>query len=104
MGSCPADSSEWSKRLRERVRSEAENRAQRPKAEHRRHRVQRFEGGAQGEHKLARALLPVQTSSAHWLAYPDFARAVQQFLSVEGEHIDQYMDELALHSPLRQQK
>ncbi len=68
------------------------------------HRVQRFEGGAQGEHKLARALLPVQTSSAHWLAYPDFARAVQQFLSVEGEHIDQYMDELALHSPLRQQK
>lgn len=65
------------------------------------HRMQRFEGGAQGEHKLARALLPVQTSSAHWLAQPDFARAVQQFLEVEGEHIDRYLDELALHSPLR---
>lgn len=68
------------------------------------HRMQRFEGGAQGEHKLARALLPVQTSSAHWLAQPDFARAVQQFLDVEGEHIDRYLDELALHSPLRHDK
>ncbi|EYC51987.1 hypothetical protein AZ34_13585 [Hylemonella gracilis str. Niagara R] len=66
------------------------------------HRMQRFEGGAQGEHKLARALLPVQTSSAHWLAQPDFARAVQQFLEVEGEHIDRYLDELTQHSPLRQ--
>jgi len=68
------------------------------------HHMQRFEGGAQGEHKLARALLPVQTSSAHWLAQSDFAHAVQQFLEVEGEHIDRYLDELALHSPLRQDK
>ncbi|WP_242671213.1 GNAT family N-acetyltransferase [Hylemonella gracilis] len=66
------------------------------------HGMQRFEGGAQGEHKLARALLPVQTSSAHWLAQPDFARAVRQFLEVEGEHIDRYLDELTQHSPLRQ--
>jgi predicted N-acyltransferase len=66
------------------------------------HRLRRFEGGAQGEHKLARALLPVQTSSAHWLAQPDFLRAVRQFLDVEGEHIDRYLDELARHTPLRQ--
>ena len=32
------------------------------------HGYQRFEGGAQGEHKMARGLLPVQTRSAHWLA------------------------------------
>ncbi|MCZ2405459.1 MAG: GNAT family N-acetyltransferase, partial [Burkholderiales bacterium] len=44
------------------------------------HGVQRFEGGAQGEHKLARALLPTQASSAHWLAHPAFARAVASFL------------------------
>ncbi|HWH81542.1 MAG TPA: GNAT family N-acetyltransferase, partial [Burkholderiaceae bacterium] len=30
-------------------------------------RYARFEGGAQGEHKMARGLLPVQTWSAHWL-------------------------------------
>jgi predicted N-acyltransferase len=30
----------------------------------------RFEGGAQGEHKMARGLLPVATRSAHWLRDP----------------------------------
>jgi predicted N-acyltransferase len=62
---------------------------------------QRFEGGAQGEHKLARALLPVRTSSAHWLAHPDFARAVEDFLEREGRGVDEYLDVLDQHSPLR---
>jgi len=63
---------------------------------------QRFEGGAQGEHKLARALLPVRTDSAHWLAHPDFAQAVEHFLAREGEGIEHYLDELEQHTPLRQ--
>jgi predicted N-acyltransferase len=62
---------------------------------------QRFEGGAQGEHKLARALLPVRTDSAHWLAHPDFAQAVDHFLAREGRGVAHYLDELAEHSPLR---
>ncbi|MEK9803041.1 MAG: GNAT family N-acetyltransferase [Curvibacter sp.] len=66
------------------------------------HGVQRFEGGAQGEHKLARALLPVRTTSAHWLAQPDFAQAVQRFLDRESEGIAGYVEELDRHSPLRQ--
>ena len=37
------------------------------------HGFRRFEGGAQGEHKMARGLLPVATASAHWLAHPRFA-------------------------------
>jgi len=36
------------------------------------HGFARFEGGAQGEHKMARALMPVPTTSAHWLAHPAF--------------------------------
>ena len=32
----------------------------------------RFEGGAQGEHKMARGLLPTPTASSHWLAHPEF--------------------------------
>ncbi|MEO7887112.1 MAG: GNAT family N-acetyltransferase, partial [Polaromonas sp.] len=48
------------------------------------HGYQRFEGGAQGEHKMARALLPVKTTSAHWLAHPSFADAVERFLEREG--------------------
>jgi uncharacterized protein len=61
----------------------------------------RFEGGAQGEHKLARALLPVKTTSAHWLAHPGFASAVNDFLSAEEQGMAQYMDELKQHSPFK---
>lgn len=66
------------------------------------HGYQRFEGGAQGEHKMARALLPVQTTSAHWLAHPDFANAVADFLEREGAGIDQYLGALQSRSPFKQ--
>ncbi|WP_296498692.1 GNAT family N-acetyltransferase [Rhodoferax sp.] len=66
------------------------------------HGYQRFEGGAQGEHKMARALLPVKTSSAHWLAHPSFADAVERFLEREGQGIGEYLDDLAQRSPFKQ--
>jgi predicted N-acyltransferase len=66
------------------------------------HGYQRFEGGAQGEHKMARALLPVKTTSAHWLAHPSFANAVERFLAREGAGIDNYMEDLERRSPFRQ--
>jgi predicted N-acyltransferase len=66
------------------------------------HGYQRFEGGAQGEHKMARALLPVKTTSAHWLAHPAFADAVERFLEREGEGIAGYMEELERRNPYRQ--
>jgi predicted N-acyltransferase len=65
------------------------------------HGVQRFEGGAQGEHKMARALMPVKTTSAHWLAHPAFADAVERFLDREGEGIENYIDHLGERSPFR---
>jgi predicted N-acyltransferase len=64
--------------------------------------LQLFEGGAQGEHKIFRGLMPVETLSAHWLAHPRFARAVQQFLEREGAGIERYVDELCEHSPFKQ--
>ena len=60
-----------------------------------------FEGGAQGEHKMARGFLPQKTWSAHWLAHPAFADAVQRFLERERGGIDAYHDELNEHSPFR---
>ncbi|QEA11935.1 GNAT family N-acetyltransferase [Comamonas flocculans] len=63
--------------------------------------VQRFEGGAQGEHKLARALLPSRASSAHWIADPAFARAIDDFVAREGAAVAGYQDELQAHSPFR---
>ncbi|MGK8200202.1 GNAT family N-acetyltransferase [Burkholderia cepacia] len=60
-----------------------------------------FEGGAQGEHKLARGFLPTVTHSAHWLAHPAFSDAVARFLERETEHIHAYVDELREHDPFR---
>jgi predicted N-acyltransferase len=62
-----------------------------------------FEGGAQGEHKMARALLPVKTSSAHWLAHPAFADAVEKFLAREGKGVEGYLEHLQERSPFRQE-
>ncbi len=61
----------------------------------------RFEGGAQGEHKMARGLLPVRTTSAHWLRDARFATAVQEFLAREGGAIEAYVDELNEHNPFK---
>lgn len=63
--------------------------------------IDRFEGGAQGEHKMARALMPVVTTSAHWLAHPSFADAVDRFLAQEGEGMAGYLDDLEQRSPFR---
>ncbi len=65
------------------------------------HGLARFEGGAQGEHKMARALMPVKTTSAHWLAHPAFAEAVDRFLVREGQGISSYMEHLDERSPFR---
>jgi uncharacterized protein len=65
------------------------------------HGAKRFEGGAQGEHKMARALMPVKTTSAHWLAHPAFADAVERFLEREGAGIENYMDHLGERSPFK---
>ncbi|WPB59406.1 GNAT family N-acetyltransferase [Xylophilus sp. GOD-11R] len=65
------------------------------------HAVARFEGGAQGEHKMARALMPVSTTSAHWLARADFSEAVERFLEREGSGIADYMEHLDARSPFR---
>ena len=62
---------------------------------------ERFEGGAQGEHKMARGLLPVQTWSAHWLAHPQFARAIEDFLEREGAGVETYMSELNERQPFK---
>lgn len=60
-----------------------------------------FEGGAQGEHKMARGFLPKQTWSAHWLAHPSFSDAVERFLRQEGRGMSAYLDELNERNPFK---
>jgi predicted N-acyltransferase len=64
-------------------------------------KIKVFEGGAQGEHKLARGFLPVKTLSAHWLAHPEFSDAVERFLEREQQGIERYVNELNEHNPFR---
>ena len=63
--------------------------------------LKRFEGGAGGEHKLARGFLPATTHSLHWLRHPEFTRAVADFLERERNGVEMYMDELNEHAPFK---
>ncbi len=62
-------------------------------------RIRYFEGGAQGEHKMARGFLPETTYSLHRLNHPAFSDAVERFLIREQQGITQYIDELNEHNP-----
>jgi predicted N-acyltransferase len=66
--------------------------------------IQTFEGGAQGEHKMARGFLPTTIQSAHYIVDPQFAQAVKHFLDREHQGIAAYVDELAEHNPLKSTK
>jgi predicted N-acyltransferase len=62
-------------------------------------RIGYFEGGAQGEHKMARGFLPETTWSAHWLAHPAFADAIERFLARENSGMENYIGELNERNP-----
>ena len=64
--------------------------------------IQVFEGGAQGEHKMARGLMPVETRSAHWIARREFASAIERFLAKETRGIEHYIDELNERRPFKE--
>jgi predicted N-acyltransferase len=61
----------------------------------------RFEGGAQGEHKLHRGLLPVSTHSLHWLRHEGLREAVADFLQREKRGMRHYIDELDERCPFK---
>jgi predicted N-acyltransferase len=65
------------------------------------HGLQKGEAGAQGEHKLARGYLPVETHSLHWIADPGFARAVEQFLDGERRAVAEEIEILTDYGPFK---
>ncbi len=65
------------------------------------HGLTRVEAGAQGEHKLARGYLPVQTHSLHWIADEGFSRAVAQYLTAERAAVDEEIEVLTSFGPFR---
>ena len=66
-----------------------------------RHGLSRFDAGAQGEHKLLRGFLPVETHSGHWIREPRFREAIGRFLSDERAGLHRYRAAMERHSPYR---
>lgn len=64
-------------------------------------KIKLFEGGAQGEHKLARGFKPKVTSSFHKVAHPQFAHAIEQFVLRELQGVAQYANELEDRAPFK---
>jgi predicted N-acyltransferase len=65
------------------------------------HGLSRFEPGTQGEHKVPRGFEPTPTWSAHFIADPRFARAIDAYLADERAGVDEYMRQIRAHLPFR---
>lgn len=65
------------------------------------HQLNRFDSGAQGEHKIQRGFEPVTTYSNHWLSHPQFSAAIEHFLDEEKQHLQQYQRYAADHLPFK---
>ena len=60
-----------------------------------------FEGGAQGDHKLARGFEPRSTCSYHKIANPNFELAIKDFVRRESAGIAAYTSELEERAPFK---
>ncbi|RQW84348.1 MAG: N-acetyltransferase [Methylococcus sp.] len=65
------------------------------------HGLQRFEPGAQGEHKISRGFLPTRTWSHHWIAHAGFRASIGQFLDRETEVMERHVARLMERSPYK---
>ena len=64
-------------------------------------KLQVFEPGAQGEHKIWRGFLPTKTQSAHWIAHAGFNDAIKDFLKRESAAMEEHGALLMESSPFK---
>jgi predicted N-acyltransferase len=62
-------------------------------------KLQRFEPGTQGEHKVPRGFVPTLTSSAHDIVDGRFASAIRDFAAREARGVDSYAAAVTEHVP-----
>ncbi|NOR70481.1 MAG: GNAT family N-acetyltransferase [Methylomarinum sp.] len=65
------------------------------------HQLQRFDSGAQGEHKISRGFEPVTTYSAHWILNSQFSKLIANFLQREKVLMEQYKKECGEKLPFK---
>ena len=64
--------------------------------------LQRYDAGAQGEHKLVRGFEPIKTHSLHWIRHPEFRKAIARFLDEENLAIDSHITQASEMLPFKQ--
>lgn len=63
--------------------------------------LQSFDSGAQGEHKIQRGFEPITTYSNHWIADPQFRKAIEHYLQEERDYIHQYREQASALLPFK---
>jgi uncharacterized protein len=63
--------------------------------------LERFDSGAQGEHKIARGFEPITTYSAHWFQDIRFAKAIEHFLVREKNALNLYKKDAINYLPFK---
>ncbi|MGB0495803.1 MAG: GNAT family N-acetyltransferase [Kangiellaceae bacterium] len=64
-------------------------------------KIQKFDAGAQGEHKIPRGFKPIKTYSYHWIDNPDFKAAIGNFLEREAPLVEDTMEQLSKRLPYK---
>jgi predicted N-acyltransferase len=67
------------------------------------HKLARFEAGAQGHHKVARGLLPSTVYSAHKIQHPQFHQLLAKYTKGESQMNAQQQADINRHSPFKQE-
>ncbi|MGH1439906.1 MAG: GNAT family N-acetyltransferase [Cellvibrionaceae bacterium] len=64
-------------------------------------KLQKFDPGAQGEHKIQRGFTPIETYSYHWINHPQFHHAIDRFVRTEEKEIKAYIKEASKRLPFK---
>lgn len=64
--------------------------------------IQRFDPGAQGEHKIQRGFQSIETCSYHWIKDQNFSNAIEDFCRSEAEHNRLYVEDARSYLPFKE--
>lgn len=64
-------------------------------------KLQRFNPGTQGEHKIQRGFEPILTYSYHWIKHQPFRAAIKDFCKQEQRHMQQYLQQCQQALPFK---
>ena len=66
-------------------------------------KIQNFDPGVQGEHKIRRGFEPQQTSSFHFIKEMDFKNAITDFCIQEKKEVNRYLKECERYTPFKKE-